>query len=206
MRIIAGKHRGRLLQPPADLSVRPTADKARQALFNMLQHRGAVTEAVVLDAFCGTGALALESLSQGATLALFMDQSPASLALAEANAALLKETSSCRFFLRNALDPGKRPHNVPAATLLFLDPPYKQTLALRALRSLQIGGWLAASCLAAVETEKDADLPLPPGSLWLTEKIYGESKLTLLTVKGGKELIDDQRRPEDETIDDKRQE
>ena len=128
MRIVAGTHRGRILKTPTGSDIRPTSDKVRQAVFNTLNSRGAVVDAVVLDAFCGTGALGLEALSQGAEAAIFMDISATSLNLAKANATLLREEEASSFLLKDAGNPGQRPPSIPPATLLFLDPPYRRNL------------------------------------------------------------------------------
>lgn len=181
MRIVAGTHRGRILKTPAGADIRPTSDKVRQAVFNALHSRGAVTDAVVLDAFCGTGALGLEALSQGATQAIFTDISKASLDLANANANLLREDSNCTFLLKDAANPGPRPASVPAATLLFLDPPYRKNLLPLSLKALQENGWLAPECIVMAEAEKNDDLSLLPGNI-LTEKAYGDTKVVILVI------------------------
>jgi 16S rRNA (guanine966-N2)-methyltransferase len=181
MRIVAGTHRGRILKTPTGADIRPTSDKVRQAVFNALHSRGAVTDAIVLDAFCGTGALGLEALSQGAAAAIFTDISAASLALAKDNAALLREEQACTFLLKDAANPGPRPDTVAAATLLFLDPPYRKNLVPQSLKALQENGWLAPDCIVLAEAEKGDDLSALPGEI-LTEKNYGDTKVVILVV------------------------
>ena len=181
MRIVAGTHRGRILKTPAGSDIRPTSDKVRQALFNTLNSRGAVVDAVVLDAFCGTGALGLEAISQGAKSAIFTDTSTASLELARSNAALLREEGNCSFLLKDATNPGQRPAMIPQATLLFLDPPYRKNLVPLSLKALQENNWLAPDCIVIAEAEKNDDLSLLPGTI-LTEKSYGETKVVILAV------------------------
>ena len=181
MRIVAGTHRGRILKTPEGSDIRPTSDKVRQAVFNALHHRGAVVDAVVLDAFCGTGALGLEAISQGAQSAIFTDISSASLDLAKANAALIREEAVCTFLLKDASTPGQRPAALPQATLLFLDPPYRKNLIPLSLKALHENGWLAPECMVLVEAEKNDDLSLLPGEI-LTEKMYGDTKVVFLVI------------------------
>lgn len=178
MRIVAGQHRGRTLKTPQNSDIRPTSDKVRQALFNALNSRGVVVDAVVLDAFCGTGALGLEALSQGAESCNFMDVAKSSLALAEENAKVLKEDSRSKFFKKDAMSPGKRPEGTPAATLVFLDPPYHKDIVPQAFTALLMERWMADGAVVVVETEKGADLSQIPAEI-LFEKSYGETVVTV---------------------------
>ncbi|MEC4593085.1 MULTISPECIES: 16S rRNA (guanine(966)-N(2))-methyltransferase RsmD [Nitrospirillum] len=189
MRIVGGRHRGRTLAAPGGRDVRPTSDRTRQALFNILEHgdffadEGPTLEGrVVLDAFCGTGALGLEALSRGAEAALFLDVSRASLDLARANAATLKETGRCHFIQGDATK--APPLNAQlarqAAGLAFLDPPYGQGLAPRALESLVVGGWLALEALCVVEIGGDDPFEAPPGFETLDERRYGDTRVLFL--------------------------
>lgn len=176
MRIIAGKHRGRILNSPDNNLIRPTSDKVRLALFNALNSRGAVVDAVVLDAFCGTGSLALEALSQGAAQAILIDQAKTSLELAKKNAAMLKETENCVFMLKDATKISPRPDNQSPATLCFLDPPYRKDILPLALQSLKENHWLDKDCLIVAEMEKDIELR---DFRIESEKIYGETKILI---------------------------
>lgn len=184
MRIVAGLHRGRILKTPANHAIRPTSDKVRQALFNALQSRGLVVDAVVLDAFCGTGALGLEALSQGAARAVFFDQAKTSLTLATANAALLRETERCEFLHCDATAPGPRPAHLPAATLCFLDPPYHKNLVPQAVAALVHQNWLTPECCLVCETEKAADLG-SIDAIPLFEKTYGETSVVVFARRAG---------------------
>jgi 16S rRNA (guanine966-N2)-methyltransferase len=184
MRIIAGRHRGAALDTPPDGAIRPTSDRARQALFNILEHRFGVGEASplhaarVLDVFCGTGAMGLEALSRGAASCVFIDNNAAALGLAERNARRLKEQARCRFVLRDATKLAQAPH---AATLVFLDPPYGGDLATPALASLRENGWLAMGALISVESDARAPAaPLPPGFELIDERHYGRARILLL--------------------------
>lgn len=176
MRIVAGKHRGRILNSPDNNLIRPTSDKVRLALFNALNSRGAVVDAVVLDAFCGTGALALEALSQGASQAILIDQAKASLELAKKNADMLKETENCVFILKDATKISMRPDGQARATLCFLDPPYRKDILPAILQSLKANDWLDEECLIVAEMEKDYELR---DFKIESEKIYGETKILI---------------------------
>ena len=183
MRIVAGRHRGAALETPLDDSIRPTSDRARQALFNILEHRFGVGEASplhdarVLDVFCGTGAMGLEALSRGAHSCVFVDRDAVALRLAERNAQRLKESTRCRFVLRDATRPGKAP---AAATLVFLDPPYGEDLAAPALAALREEGWIAAGALVSVEGDARGALEAPPGFAVLDDRRYGRARILLL--------------------------
>lgn len=185
MRIVAGRHRGRALAAPPGAAIRPTADRAREGLFNRLAHgsHGAggvspLVDAVVLDAFCGTGALGLEALSRGAARALFLDASEAALAAARANARALGETARCRFYRLDATAPGRAPET---ATLAFLDPPYDKALAAPALAALAAGLWLAPGALACVEIAAGAgDFAPPAGFTTLDDRRYGKARSLIL--------------------------
>ncbi|MDE1149458.1 MAG: 16S rRNA (guanine(966)-N(2))-methyltransferase RsmD [Azospirillaceae bacterium] len=184
MRIVGGRHRGRALAAPTGRDVRPTSDRTRQALFNILEHGdffaddGPTVEGrVVLDAFCGTGALGLEALSRGAEAALFLDSSRASLDLARTNATTLKETPRCQFIQGDAAKP---PVARQAAQLVFLDPPYGQDLAPRALEALSAAGWLAPDALCVVEIGGDDTFAAPPGFNEVDDRRYGDTRVLIL--------------------------
>lgn len=184
MRIVGGKHRGRRLETPADLRIRPTSDRAREALFNILAHgryaadrRSLLTGATVLDAFCGTGALALEALSRGAASAVLLDNDPEAIRLARANAQGLGEGARVDIRRADATRPGRAP---AAASLAFLDPPYGGGLAGAALAALAAHGWLAQDAIAVVETAADETLDVPPPFVLLEARRYGRAKISLL--------------------------
>lgn len=179
MRIVAGKYGSRRLIAPKDDAVRPTSDKLRGAIFNILRSRAALEGALAMDCFCGTGALGIEALSQGADTCVFVDNSRASFDLAKENAAALKIGNEAEFIFRDATKMGPRPPRIPPRTLAFLDPPYRKNLVPRALESLQQDGWLAADATCVIEAEKDFITVLPPGFSVLDERVYGETKLIL---------------------------
>jgi 16S rRNA (guanine966-N2)-methyltransferase len=184
MRIVAGQHRGRVLQSPAGDSLRPTSDRTRESLFNILEHGklaagglSPVRGARVLDCFCGTGALGLEALSRGATAAAFLDLDPAALKLARANAKTLGETARAGFVTADARRP---PRATAPCTLIFLDPPYGEGLAGPTLLALADAGWFGPGAIAVVETALHEDVAAPEGFVAVDERRYGKAKLTFL--------------------------
>ncbi len=184
MRIIGGRLRGKKLEAPADDSIRPTSDRARESIFNVLMHRpdagDVVRDAIVLDAFCGTGAMGLEALSRGAAFCTFLDSDLAALRLAEGNATSCGETARARFLLTSATRP---PRPERAATLAFLDPPYGQAgenLAAPALTALAAAGWLAPDALCVVETDTRERFAAPAGFEALDSRRWGRAAFALL--------------------------
>ena len=178
MRIISGKHRSRKLAVPETADIRPTSDRAREALFSMLQHRlGTFESVVVLDAFCGSGAQGLEALSRGAEQVFQMDSAKAALDLARKNAATLGETAHCVFLQADAAHPPSAPK---PCHLLLLDPPYHKDLAEKSLQALTEKGWAAPAALACVETARDEEFAPPDGWNLVAERVHGAAKLWLL--------------------------
>jgi 16S rRNA (guanine966-N2)-methyltransferase len=183
MRIVGGRLRGRALAPvgPGDAAarLRPTADRTRESLFNLLEHGAAgdpVPGARVLDAFAGTGALGFEALSRGAAHATFLDTGRRALDLLARNAALLGVTAETAILRRDATRPGAWP-GAPHG-LVFLDPPWGQGLGPAALAALGAGGWLAPG--ATVVGGEAAPPAAPPGFAVLDRRRYGAAALTLL--------------------------
>jgi len=178
MWIVAGTWRGRTLIAPPGSATRPTADRVRQALFDMLLHapwggREVVEGAHVLDVFAGTGALGLEALSRGATQATFVEQDRAALAALRANIAACRAQDRCTVL---AIDALAIPRGTPAG-LVFLDPPYGQALVQRAVARLHAAGRLAADALIIAETGRDE--PTPTEHAVLAERIHGAAKLSI---------------------------
>ena len=171
---------------PQDMSVRPTSDRTRQAIFNMLRHKdfdiGFTLEgAAVLDLFAGTGALGIEAISQGARWCLLVDDSADSRALQRENVEALGLTGATRIWRRDATDLGPiGPSAGGPFNLVFLDPPYRKDLIPRALQSLKDGGWLAPNALLVAETNANETIDAP-GYTQLDERDYGETKLRFLT-------------------------
>ena len=179
MRIIAGKHKGRSLLSPKDKSVRPTASKMREAIFNILVSAGFLNdETIVLDLCCGTGALGLEALSRGAAQAIFIDGSDQHLKLARENIIYCNEQNKSTILRANAeiLPKAKYPCN-----LVFLDPPYSKGVSNKALKSLIEQNWLADKAIIGVEISKKEDLDFSlEHYIHLDTRIYGNSKFILL--------------------------
>jgi 16S rRNA (guanine966-N2)-methyltransferase len=181
MRIVGGRLRGRALAAPKSLSIRPTADRLRESLFNILAHAfgDPVSGARVLDLFAGTGALGLEALSRGAAFALFVDDSAEARALLRENVAALGLGGMTRIFRRDAAKLGPA-HPLEPFTLAFLDPPYGHGLAERALTASHAGGWLAPDALIVVEEASKAAFAAPAGFAELERRRYDDTELIFL--------------------------
>jgi 16S rRNA (guanine966-N2)-methyltransferase len=178
MRITGGRLRGRILKAPAGRAIRPSADRLRESLFNALVHRSEnpIEGVYVVDLFAGTGALGLESLSRGARHALFVDNGAEARALLRANVEALGVAGVTRIFRRDATRLGEAPE--PGRfRLAFLDPPYGQELAPRALSALRDGAWLSAGALAIVEESADTVLELPQGFTFEERRVYGDTQV-----------------------------
>jgi 16S rRNA (guanine966-N2)-methyltransferase len=178
LRIVAGAWRGRALTVPPGSTTRPTADRVRQALFDMLLHalwggRGTVEGARVLDVFAGTGALGLEALSRGAAHATFVERDRAALAALRANIATC-HAETCTTVL--AVDALAVPAGEPA-DLVFLDPPYRQDLVPRAITRLRAAGRIAPGALLIAETARDE--PLPTAAPLLAERSHGAARISI---------------------------
>jgi 16S rRNA (guanine966-N2)-methyltransferase len=181
MRIVGGRLRGRALAAPKSNAVRPTADRLREALFNILVHAydDPVTDARVLDLFAGTGALALEALSRGAAFALFVDDGAEARALLRENVAALGLGGVTRIFRRDATKLGPA-HPIEPFALVFLDPPYGQGLAEKALTAARAGGWLTADALIVVEEAAKSGFAAPEGFDELERRAYDDTMLVIL--------------------------
>ena len=180
MRIVAGRHRGRKLSAPSGGRIRPTAERVRESLFNILQHRdwnAPIRDARVLDAFCGTGALGLEALSRGAAHATFMDNDSDAIAFCRRNIDALGEDARSVLLLGDCLRP-VRPFK--PCTLLLADPPYRKELAVPALAALGDAGWIARGAVCVLETGIREAAEPPPGFRMLDERRYGAARLLFL--------------------------
>ena len=190
MRIVGGRHSGRRLLSPRDRSIRPTSDRVREAVFGILEHGGwggsddpdAIAGAVVVDAFCGTGALGLEALSRGAAFAYLIDRDPVAAQLARRNATDLGEQDRVRISRCDVMRP---PPPMAPANLAFFDPPYGLGLAEGALMVLQGRGWLAPGCLCVVEQSRRETPPMIPGFVLLDTRLYGDVQVTGLRALTG---------------------
>jgi 16S rRNA (guanine966-N2)-methyltransferase len=180
MRIVGGRLRGRRLVAPAGHAIRPTADRTRQALFDILAHGpfadGGLAGLAVLDICAGTGAMGLEALSRGAEVATFLDDNPAAIRLIEANARALGLAGQCLILRRDARRPGPAPRK---HQLAFLDPPYDQHLTQPIMAALATNGWLIDGAVLASEHSGN-DLALPQSFHAFDERRYGKAYLRLL--------------------------
>jgi 16S rRNA (guanine966-N2)-methyltransferase len=185
MRIVGGRLRGRTLAAPKSQAIRPTADRLRESLFNILVHAygDPVTDARVLDLFAGTGALGVEALSRGAAFALFVDDGAEARALLRENVAALGLGGATRVFRRDATKLGAA-HPIEPFSLVFLDPPYGRGLAEQALASAGAGGWLTADALIVVEEAAKAGFAAPDGFDELERRSYDDTALIVLRHRG----------------------
>ena len=181
MRIVGGRLRGRLLEAPATRAIRPTSERLRESIFDILTHRhaGVVEGARVVDLFAGSGALGIEALSRGAKFALFVDNGPEARALLRANVEVFAPGGVTRIWRADATLLGKAPAG-PPFTLAFLDPPYDKGLAGPALTGLVEGGWLASGALVVVEESAEAEIGAPTALRIVDERVYGETKVVFL--------------------------
>jgi len=176
MRIVAGQWRGRTLVAPEGQTTRPTSERMRQAVFDMLAHapwaEGYLRDTEVLDVFAGTGALGLEALSRGAKRAHFMEQDRGALAALKTNLAMCKADKRGVVLAVDA----RKPARGPACSLVFLDPPYARGLIPTALKALDQAGWIGKDALIVAETAGDEELELP--ARMLAERGHGTGKTT----------------------------
>jgi 16S rRNA (guanine966-N2)-methyltransferase len=181
MRIVGGQFRGRTLATPKSLAIRPTADRLREALFNILIHAygDPVAGARVLDLFAGTGALGLEALSRSAAFALFIDDAAEARALMRENVEALGLGGVSRIFRRDVTKLGAA-HPVEPFSLVFLDPPYRQGLAEKALASARAGGWLKPDALIVVEEAAAAEFKTPAGFEESERRRYDDTEVVFL--------------------------
>lgn len=182
MRVVGGSLKGRTLKGPATQAVRPTSDRLRESIFNILAHGydDPIDGSRVIDLFAGTGALGLEALSRGAAFCLFVDDGTEARSLIRANVEAFALGGVTKIFRRDATRLGAMPPQ-NQFTLAFLDPPYGKGLADRALLALHDGGWLAEGALVLVEEEAKADIVIPEAFKELDVRAYGETKLWILS-------------------------
>lgn len=186
MRIIAGTWRGRHIITPRDDRIRPTSDRVRGAIFNILMHgiEGAEIEgARVIDLFAGTGALGLEALSRGAANCVFVERDVDARAVLSRNIALLDFSGVAEIVTGDAT---RLPHrgSRQACNLAFLDPPYGQGLAMRALGALATAGWLAKGATIVVEEAAEAELCWPEGYARLDARRWGDTQAAFARFTG----------------------
>jgi 16S rRNA (guanine966-N2)-methyltransferase len=184
MRVIAGRLRGRNIEGPKSQAIRPTADRLRESLFNILMHAYSdpVRGARVLDLFAGTGALGIEAISRGAAFTLFVDDGTEARAILRQNVEALGLGGSTRIFRRDAANLGPA-HPVEPFSLVFADPPYGKSLAVKALASAREGGWLTPQALIVVEEAASAGFQAPEGFEELERRAYDDTEFVFLRLK-----------------------
>jgi len=180
VRIIAGDFRGRALaavgKGDAGAHLRPTTDRVRESLFNVLTHTGVIPDARVLDLFAGTGALGLEALSRGASCVTFVDDGRVSSGLIRKNIGLTHSQDKTSLVRRDALKLGVNP-DAPY-DLIFLDPPYGKSLGQKALAVAASGGWIDDEAL--VVWEESTPMAAPEGYQLRDSRKYGDTHITLM--------------------------
>jgi 16S rRNA (guanine966-N2)-methyltransferase len=181
MRVVGGRLRGRALGAPKSQAIRPTADRLRESLFNILVHGHSdpITGARVLDLFAGTGALGIEALSRGAAFTLFVDEGAEARALLRGNVEALGLGGVSRIFRRDATKLGPA-HPLEPFTLVFADPPYGRGLAEQALAAARDGGWLAPDALIVIEDAADAGFAAPTGFTEEERRRYDDTEFVIL--------------------------
>lgn len=185
MRIVGGKHKGRPLAAPKGRDTRPTSDRAREAMFNVLEHgvngpgpHGGLDGARIIDVFAGTGALGLEALSRGAVHATFVESHRGALSILKQNIETLHETANATVL---AVKAAALPSPIHAPVdYAFLDAPYDKGLTEPALHALAAQGWLVPGAVVLAEVAKDETLSPPPGFEVVKEKSYGGARAVFL--------------------------
>ncbi|MBN8962556.1 MAG: 16S rRNA (guanine(966)-N(2))-methyltransferase RsmD [Rhizobiales bacterium] len=185
MRVVGGRLRGRNIVAPASRDIRPTADRLRESVFNILMHAygNPIEGARVLDLFAGTGALGIEAVSRGAKFTLFVDNGAESRALLRNNVEALGLGGVTKVYRRDATHLGPA-YPVEPFALVFLDPPYGMGLAEKALASLHDGGWLMPDALLIVEESKAAAFAAPDDFEELERRAYDDTEFVFLRAKG----------------------
>ncbi|WP_421792565.1 16S rRNA (guanine(966)-N(2))-methyltransferase RsmD [Hyphobacterium sp.] len=184
MRIVAGQFKGRPLAAPKGANTRPTSDKARQALFNVLEHAAwapPLDGARIVDLFAGSGALGFEAMSRGGAFALFVETDARARGAIRDNIEIFQLFGNTRLHRRSATDLGEKPAKLGKPfNLVFLDPPYGKDLAPPALKGLIEGGWVTEDALAVLEVAADEAVPDLPGWSPVDERIWGAAKVVFL--------------------------
>ena len=184
MRVVGGRLKGRNIAAPSSRDIRPTADRLRESVFNILIHAydDPIEGARVLDLFAGTGALGIEAVSRGAAFTLFVDNGAEARALLRNNVEALGLGGVTKVYRRDATHLGPA-HPVEPFALAFLDPPYGRGLGEKALASLRDGGWLTPGALLVVEESKAANFAAPDGFEQLERRAYDDTEFVFLRAK-----------------------
>lgn len=181
MRVVGGRLKGRVLSAPGSRAIRPTSERLRESIFDILEHRypESLESVRAVDLFAGSGALGIEALSRGARFALFVDNGTEARALLRANVEALGLGGVSRIWRADATRLGRPPAGGPFG-LAFLDPPYGQDLAERALAALVQGGWLEPNALCVVEEAAKAAIRAPKGLALVDDRVYAETRVVML--------------------------
>jgi 16S rRNA (guanine966-N2)-methyltransferase len=182
MRIVAGKFKGHGLAAPKDQTTRPTSDRVREALFNILEHGVEgfeLEEARVLDLFAGTGALGFEALSRGAKYCLFIENAVAARGIIRTNVEALHLTGITKIWRRDVTSLGPA-GKIDAFDLIFADPPYGKRLGESALREVHDNGWIKPGGIAVLEESGDAVFDIPQGYEEIDRRSYGDTQVVIL--------------------------
>lgn len=181
MRIVAGAYKGARLAAPKGQSVRPTSDRVRESLFNILDHGiddFALEGARVLDLFAGTGAIGLEALSRGAKYCLFIENTASARGIIRENVEALSLTGATRIWRRDATGLGPA-GNMEPFDLVFCDPPYGKGLGESALKGAYDGGWLKPGAIAVLEERAGVEIEMPQGFDALDARTYGDTQIRI---------------------------
>ena len=187
MRVVGGTFSGRPLAGPKHDGLRPTSDRVRESIFNILAHGAASIDFAgirVLDLFAGTGALGIEALSRGAAFCLFVEDDADARGLIRRNIEDLGLTGITKIFRRDARDLGPVA-NRGTSSLVFLDPPYDKGFAIPALKSAAAGGWLAPGAMIVIEDRKGAEIILPPDIEKIDNRAWGDTQVMFARFRGG---------------------
>jgi 16S rRNA (guanine966-N2)-methyltransferase len=179
MRIVGGNLRGREIKGPTGSATRPTSDRVRESIFNILAHGIAdfeLDEARVMDLFAGTGALGLEALSRGAKFCLFVEEDSGARGVIRSNADACGVFGQCKIWRRDATDLGPSAPQSPYG-LVFVDPPYGKGLGEKALASLVAGGWLAPQAIVVLEEAEKVEVADVPGLTLIDSRTYGDTQV-----------------------------
>ncbi|MBB4304207.1 16S rRNA (guanine966-N2)-methyltransferase [Rhodobium orientis] len=181
MRIVAGRFKGAAIAAPRGRTTRPTTDRLRESLFNVLAHGydDPLDGARVLDLFAGSGALGLESLSRGARFVLFVEEGPDARAAIRTNMETLGATGLAKLYRRDATKLGKCSPMAPF-DVVFLDPPYGKGLGEKALSSVSDGGWARPGAIVVLEEDRRSEIALPEGFSLLERRESGDTQLLFL--------------------------
>jgi 16S rRNA (guanine966-N2)-methyltransferase len=180
MRIVGGQFRGRNLVAPESQAIRPTTDRVRESLFNVLMHLDGepIEQARVLDLFAGTGALGIEALSRGARFCLFVDDGVESRGILRSNIEALGLNGCTKVYRRDATSLGPAAPHEPF-NVVFADPPYRKGFGTKALQSAADNGWLVEGALVVLEEAADATILISDEFSLMDSRNYGDTIIRL---------------------------